>query len=135
MKSETCVRSCTPYFRRSVGDEGTRDRGRGGPGVAYSGAADRDAARDSRQDLAARLREACQRRSEAAPRQSSEPDSARSLTERLREAAQGIDRETLAERAAELKRGREAEERQRVQETERLKERERHRDRGVDYGF
>ena len=124
-------------------------------GLAYAGAAYRDAGRgDSRegvQDLAARLRaawDARQSRPEveagAAPGQAQEPESARSLAERLREAAQGIDRGALAERAVELQQGREAEERQRVQEVERLKEQERireqecearHRDRGMDHGM
>jgi hypothetical protein len=120
-------------------------------GLAYAGGADRDAGRgDGRevgQDLAARLRaawEARQSRPEveagAAPSQAQEPESARSLAERLREAAQGIDRSALAERAAELQQGREAEERQRVQEAERLKEQERlqkreerDRDRGLTH--
>ena len=47
----------------------------------------------------------------------------------MRKAAQGIDREALAVRAAELQQDRQAEERQRVQETERLKEQERLRER------
>ena len=119
-------------------------------GLAYAGAADRDG-REGGQDLAARLREAWEARqsrtaSEAgvAPGQPPEPESARSLAERLREAAQGIDRGTLAEAAARLQEGREAEERQRLQEAERLKEQERqqeresearHRDRGMDHGM
>ena len=65
----------------------------------------------------------------AAPGQSPEPESARSLAERLREAAQEIDRGTLAEAAARLQESREAEERQRVQEAERLKEQERQQER------
>ncbi|VDC18928.1 MobQ family relaxase [Pseudogemmobacter humi] len=100
-------------------------------GLAYAGAADRES-REGRQDLAARLREAWEARQSrpasdtvAAPGQTPEPDSARSLAERLREAAQGIDRGTLAEAAARLQESREAEERQRVQEAERLKEQER----------
>ena len=120
-------------------------------GLAYAGAADRDAGRERGQDLAARLREAWEARQSrsasdavAAPGQTPEPESARSLAERLRAAAQGIDRGALAERAAELQQGREAEERQRVQEAERLKEQERqreqerearHRDRGMDHGM
>lgn len=119
-------------------------------GLAYAGAADRDG-REGRQDLAARLREAWEARQSrtasdtvAAPGQTPEPESARSLAERLREAAQGIDRGPLAERAVELQQGREAEERQRVQEAERLKEQERQReqerearqrDRGMDHGM
>ena len=104
-------------------------------GLAYAGAADRDG-REGRQDLAARLREAWEARQSrtasdtvAAPGQSPEPESARSLAERLREAAQEIDRGTLAEAAARLQESREAEERQRVQEAERLKEQERQQER------
>ena len=119
-------------------------------GLAYAGAADRDG-REGGQDLAARLREAWEARQSrtvseagAAPGQAPEPETARSLAERLREAAQGIDRGTLAEAAARLQEGREAEERQREQEAERLKEQERQqereraarsRDRGMDYGM
>lgn len=100
-------------------------------GLAYAGAADRDG-REGRQDLAARLREAWEARQSrtasdavAAPGQTPEPESARSMAERLREAAQGIDRGTLAEAAAWLRESREAEERARMQEAERLKEQER----------
>ncbi len=104
-------------------------------GLAYAGAADRDG-REGRQDLAARLREAWEARQSrtasdtvATPGQTPELKSVRSLAERLREAAQGIDRETLAEAAARLQESREAEERQRVQEAERLKEQERQQER------
>jgi hypothetical protein len=120
-------------------------------GLAYAGAADRDG-REGGQDLAARLREAWEARQSrtassdtvAAPGQTPEPESARSLAERLREAAQGIDRGALAEAAARLQEGREAEERQRLQEAERLKAQERqreqeretqHRDKGMDHGM
>jgi hypothetical protein len=57
-----------------------------------------------------------------------EPDT-RSLAERLREAARGIDRGGLAERAAGLQQERQAEERQRMLEAERVKEQERVRER------
>ena len=104
-------------------------------GLAYAGDTDRDG-REGRQDLAARLREAWEARQSrtasdtvATPGQTPEPKSVRSLAERLREAAQGIDRETLAEAAARLQESREAEERQRVQEAERLKEQERQQER------
>jgi ATP-dependent exoDNAse (exonuclease V) alpha subunit len=106
-------------------------------GLAYAGAADRDG-REGGQDLAARLREAWEARQSrtasdtdtvAAPGQTPEPESARSLAERLRKAAQGIDRGTLAEATARLQESREAEERQRVQEAERLKEQERQQER------
>ena len=99
------------------------------------------------QDLAARMRvawEARQSRDEVRPDRDVTREPARNLAERLREAAQGIDREALTERASALQQGREAEERQRVQEAERLKEQERlreleqealHRDRGIDHGL
>lgn len=111
-------------------------------GLAYVGAE-----RGGGQDLAARMRkswETRQSRTASATVAAPEPASSRSLAERLREAAQGIDRGTLAEAAARLQEGREAEERQRVQEAERLREQERrhemerearHRDRGLDYGL
>jgi len=124
-------------------------------GLAYAGAADREAGRgDGRergQDLAARLREAWEARQSrpeveagATPGQAQEPESARRLAERLREAAQGIDRGTMAEAAARLQEGREADERQRMQDAERLKEQERQqererdarpRDRGMDHSI
>jgi hypothetical protein len=91
---------------------------------------------DGGQDLAARLREAWEARqsrtgAEAVdrPSQTPEPESARSLAERLREVAQGIDREALADVAAQLRADREGEAQRRVQEAERLKEQERQRQR------
>ena len=60
----------------------------------------------------------------------------RSLAERLREAARGIGRDGLAERAAGLQQERQAEERQRALEAERVREQERVRERerkGHDY--
>lgn len=105
----------------------------------------RDAER-SADHLTARLRavlEVQRDRSEAGLGQAGEPDT-RSLAERLREAARGIDRDGLAERAASLQQEREAEERQRALEAERVKqqelvrERERRgheRDLGDDYGL
>jgi hypothetical protein len=98
-------------------------------GLAYEGGGHD---RDRPQDLAARMREAWESRQSrteaeagAAPGRTPEPGFARSLAERLRGAAQGIDRDALAECAAELQQGREAEERQRVQEAGSLKEQER----------
>ena len=93
------------------------------------------------QDLAARLREAWEAlRSRtlsdtvAEPGQTPEPESAHSPAERPREAAQGIDRGTLAKAAARLQEGREAE-RMKEQERQREQGREvRHRDRGMDHG-
>ena len=105
-----------------------------------------DSATD-RQDLAARMRaawEARQDQREDRPDRDQASEPARSLAERMREAAQGIDREALARRAAELQQGRQAEERQRVQEAERLQEQKRlrdlehearHRDRGIGHGL
>ena len=116
-------------------------------GLAYAGGADRDAGREGWRDLAARLREAWDARqesAEAAPSQTPEPDYARSLAERLREATRRMDPQALADRADRLQQGRVAEERQRMQEAERLKEQERvreqesrsrHRDRGMDHGM
>ena len=99
------------------------------------------------QDLAARMRaawEAHQGQSNGVSSRGHAPEPATSLAERMRDAAQGIDREALAERAAELQRERLAEERQRVEEAERLQEQERlrelgyevrHRDRGIEHGL
>lgn len=114
-------------------------------GLAH--AVDRGDSASDRQDLAARMRtawEARQNRGEASSDRDAALEPARSLAERLREAAQGIDREALTGRASALQQGREAEERQRVQEAERLKEQERqrelerearHRDRGRDHSL
>lgn len=114
-------------------------------GLAH--AVDRGDSASDRQDLAARMRaawEARQGRGEVSLDRDAAREPARSLAERLREAAQGIDREALTGRASALQQGREAEERQRVQEAERLKEQERqrelerearHRDRGIDHGL
>ena len=114
-------------------------------GLAH--AVDRGDSASDRQDLAARMRaawEARQSRGEARSDRDAALEPARSLAERLREAARGIDHEALTGRASALQQGREAEERQRVQEAERLKEQERqrelerearHRDRGIDHGL
>ena len=114
-------------------------------GLAH--ALDRGDSASDRQDLAARMRaawEARQSRSEASSDRDVTREPARSLAERLREAAQGIDREAMTGRASALQQGREAEERQRVQEAERVREQERvreleraarHRDRGIDHGL
>lgn len=82
-------------------------------------------------DLSTRLREALSARQasrDAGQDRRQEPEHPQSLADRLREAAQGIDREKLAETAAWLQEGREADERQRVQEAERMKEQERQRE-------
>lgn len=72
-----------------------------------------------------------------------EPEAApQSLADRLRAAAQGMDKSALAERAAELQQSREADEQHEAQEIEREKARDRvqeqkarSRDRGPDYGL
>ncbi|MDQ1902847.1 MobQ family relaxase [Paracoccus sp. WLY502] len=93
----------------------------------------RDSDQNAAQDLAARLRAAREARQERSEpelgHQSRAPESARSLAERLREAARSIDSVAAAERAASLQQERLAEERQRVQEAERVREQERVRER------
>ncbi|MGB5865937.1 MAG: hypothetical protein WBG95_16745, partial [Sulfitobacter sp.] len=103
--------------------------------------------REDEPDLATRLRDAWEERQgrEAgqdvdAPER--ERDAPQDFAARLREAAEGVDCDALADRAAALREGREAEERhvaqeaareqERVQELERTQEIERdaHRDRG-----
>ncbi|OJH43008.1 MobQ family relaxase [Paracoccus sp. SM22M-07] len=116
-------------------------------GLAHAGNARRSDGASERQDIAARMRaawEAHQGQSDGISGRGYAPESASSLAERMRDAAQGIDRKALAERAAELQRERLAEDRQRVEEAERLQEQERlreleqevrHRDRGMDHGL
>jgi len=88
--------------------------------------------RSTGQDLAAQLRaayEARQERGEPELGEGREPRSAKSLAERLREAARSINPAAAAERAASLQQERLAEERQRVLEAERVREQERVRER------
>ena len=100
---------------------------------------DQDSDRSDRHELATRMREAWdahQGRDEgqeaAAPKRERETPEA--FAARLREAAAGVDREALADRAAALREGREAEERQaeldaaRERELERQQEIEKERD-------
>ena len=101
-------------------------------GLSHAGGVGRADNASDRQDLAARMRaawEGRQGRGEDRPDRDGAFEPARSLAERMREAARGIDREALAGRAAELQQGRQAEERQRMHEAERLKEQERLRER------
>ena len=104
--------------------------------------------REEEPDLAARLRDAWEARQGREKEQGAEvperetPQDSKDLAARLREAAAGVDREGLADRAVALREGREAEERhtaqelaqeqERVKELERQQEieREAHRDRG-----
>jgi hypothetical protein len=106
--------------------------------------------REEEPDLATRLRDAWEARQGREKEQGvdvleRERDAPQDLAARLREAAEGVDREGLADRVAALREGREAEERHTAQEAareqERVKELERqqeierdaHRDRG--YGI
>lgn len=101
-------------------------------GLSHAAAAGRGESASDRQDLAARMRaawEARQGQREDRPERDQASEPARSLAERMREAARGIDREALAGRAASLQQDRQVEERQRVQEADRLKEQERLRER------
>ena len=101
-------------------------------GLSHAGGAGRSDSSNDRQDLAARMRaawEARQGRREDQPDRDQALEPARSLAERMREAARGIDREALAGRAASLQQDRQVEEHQRVQEAERLKEQGRLRER------
>ena len=108
--------------------------------------------RDQEPDLAERLREAWEARQgrpevQEADAPDRERETPQDLAARLREAATGIDPDTLADRAAALREGREAEERQveldaaREQELERQRETEREadsiaeRDRGLGHGL
>lgn len=101
--------------------------------------------REEEPNLATRLRDAWEARQGREKEQevdAPEREAPQNLAARLREAAEGIDREGLADRAAALREGREAEERhtaqevaqeqERVKELERQQEieREAHRDRG-----
>ena len=128
--------------------EPARFAGSGQSELALAGGRD---GREEEPDLATRLRDAWEARQDRekeqhvdapereAPQSSQDP---RDLAARLREAAEGVDRDALADRAAALREGREAEERhtaqEAAQEQERVKElerqqeieREAHRDRG-----
>ena len=121
--------------------------GSGQADLALAGGRD---GREEEPDLATRLRDAWQARqgrpemqeTTAAEPETPERETSQDLAARLREAAKGVDREGLADRAAALREGREAEERrtaqeiakeqERVKELERQQEieREAHRDRG-----
>jgi hypothetical protein len=93
--------------------------------LALAGGRDR---REQEPDLAARLKEAWearQRDRETPDAAMPERDTSDDLAARLREAAQGIDREALADRAAALREGREAEERQVAEDAARERELER----------
>jgi len=129
-----------------------------GPGQSELALAGGRDGREQEPDLAVRLREAWEARQGReevqkanAPEREWEASQAsqdpRDLAARLREAAKGIDRDGLADRAATLREGREAEERQveldaaREQELERQREIEREadsiaeRDRGLGHGL
>jgi len=122
-----------------------------GPGQSELALAGGRDGREEEPDFATRLRDAWEARQgrekeqgvDLPEREASQASQApRDLAARLREAAEGVDREGLADRAAALREGREAEERHQAQEVaqeqERVKELERqqeierdaHRDRG-----
>lgn len=89
---------------------------------------DQDPDRFDRRELATRLKEAWearQRDRETPEAATPERDASDDLAARLREAAQGIDREALADRAAALREGREAEERRVAEDAARERELER----------
>ncbi|MDL5534459.1 hypothetical protein QSV04_10590, partial [Bifidobacterium longum] len=91
-----------------------------------------DHTREAGSDLAAQLRAAWEARQDRPSPDHSptrEPESARSLAERLREAAQNIDLAAAAERVSSLQQERLAKEQQRVQDAERIREQERVRER------
>ena len=99
-----------------------------GPGQGELALADGRDGRDQEPDLASRLKEAWearQRDRETPDAVMPERDASDDLAARLREAAQGIDREALADRAAALREGREAEERQVAEDAAREREMER----------
>ena len=116
--------------------------------LALAGGRDGREDEPDRSDLATRLREAWEARQGREKEQEVDapereaPQAPQDLAARLRAAAEGVDREGLADRAAALRDNREAEERQATQEVareqERVKElerqheieREAHRDRG-----
>ena len=118
-----------------------RDEGQDLASAYHSRRQTPDHTRDSRSDLAAQLRaawEARQDRPSPDRGPTREPERARSLADRLREAAQNIDLAAAAERVASLQQERLAEERLRIQEAERVREQERVRERerrGHDRGW
>jgi hypothetical protein len=86
-----------------------------GPGQSELALAGGREGREKEPDLATRLRaawEARQSRPEVQETATPEREAPQDLAARLREAATGIDHDALADRAAELREGREAEERQ-----------------------
>lgn len=106
--------------------------------------------RDQEPDLATRLREAWEARQsqeKERPVDAPEREAPRDFAARMREAAEGVDREDFADRAAALRDGREAEERQaeldaaqereltRQQEIEKERDSIAERDRGLGHGL
>ena len=122
-----------PGYELAHAGEGQRQEQRELPG--------RGSDRSAAQELAAQLRaayEARQERGEPELGKGRALESARSLAERLREAARSIDPAAAAERVASLQQERQAEERQRMLEAERVREQERVREReqrGHDHGL
>ena len=117
--------------------------GSGQAELALSGGRDGREEEPDLRDRAARLRDAWEAHQGRAkvqegPTPEREREAPQDFAARLREAAQGIDREGLADRAAALREGREAEERAVAQEAakeqERVKEVGRESERSVDRG-
>ena len=117
--------------------------GSGQSELALAGGRDDREEELDRRELATRLREAWedrQGREESQRVDAPEREAPQDFAARMRKAAEGVDRDALADRAAALREGREAEERhnaqevareqERVRELERQQEREAYRDRG-----
>jgi hypothetical protein len=97
-----------------------------GPGQSEMALAGGRDGREEEPDLATRLRDAWEARQGREKEQGFDVpgrEAPQDLAARLREAAQGVDREGLADRAAALREGREAEERHTAQEIAREQER------------
>jgi len=142
------VQELTGQVRQWLTQASERVMDRLGSGQAELALAGGRDGREEEPDLAARLRDAWEARQGREKEQGAEvperetPQDSKDLAARLREAAAGVDREGLADRAVALREGREAEERhtaqELAQEQERVKELERqqeierdtHRDRG-----
>jgi len=139
------VQGLTGQVREWLDRAAERVMGRLGSGQSELALAGGRDGREQEPDLATRLRdawEASQGREKRQEVDAPEREAPQDFAARIREAAEGVDREGFADRAAALREGREAEERhtaqeaakeqERVKELERQQEieREAHRDRG-----
>ena len=129
------VRDCLDRAAERVMDrlEPARFARSGQSELALAGGRD---GREKEPDLATRLRDAWEARlgqEKERPVDAPEWEASQApqdLAARLREAAEGVDREGMADRAAALREGREAEERVKELERQQEIERDTHRDRG-----